>query len=167
MSKIYNQQHFTFKTLSGHTFTVYCETYEHSSGWGHRAWIYEYEGHYYDFSKRQTYYNRTWESFTYETVLKKALYAFFNTKAMKNELECMLMQVKAIAQHEHEKCQAWLDVFTKKYNALSDETKEMLRKKDIVFNTVEQAETVINTALMLDALKQSRRLQEGRIKEYV
>ena len=153
MSKITNKQHFTFKTLNGQTFTIYCETYEHSTGWGHRAWIFEYAGHYYDFSKRQTYYNRTWESFTYETVLKKALNAFFDTRAMRNELNFILQQVEAIARHEHEKCEAWINAFTKKYNALSDETKEMLKKKDIIFNTVDEAETVINAALMLDALK--------------
>ena len=138
MSKIYDQQHFTFKTLCGETFNIYCETYEHSTGWGHRAWIYEYNGNYYQFSKRHTYYNRTWESFTYETVLRDALHAFFNTKATRNELNFMLKQVDAIARHEYKKCEAWIDTFTKKYNALSDEAKEMLKKK---------------AALMIDALK--------------
>ena len=153
MSKIYNKQHFNFKTMDGRDVLIYCETYEHSTGWGHRASIAYVGNSWYDFTKRQTYYNRTWESFTYETVIKKVLYAFWNLKSDRNELEYLLKQVKAIADHEAEKCKAWLDAFTKKYNALSDETKDMLRKKDIVFNTTEEAETVINTALMIDALK--------------
>lgn len=153
MSKITNTQNFYFTTLTGEDVMIHCETYEHQTGWGHRATICYIGNNYLQFTKRQTYYNRTWECFTYETVIHKVLNAYFNSKTEKNELAFIMKQVDAIAQHEHEKAAAWCEAFTKKYNALSDETKDMLRKKDIMFNTTEQAETVINAALMLDALK--------------
>lgn len=153
MAQITNRKNFYFSTLNGEDLMIYCETYEYYNGWGHRATIVCDGNKWPNFTKRQTYYNRTWESFTYETVLKKVIDYYYNLKSQKNDKRFILKQIESIAKNEQEKCEAWLKDFTKKYNSLSEETKETLRKKDIVFNTQEEAETVINTALLIDALK--------------
>lgn len=143
MSKNYNHQQHTFTLPNGTTFTVYCHTYEYNGGWGHRASIIDINGEYVGFTRRQTYYNRTWERFDYETVIEKTLAAYF--KGKKNELARRFLkkQLDAIAERKHEEAEAFVRAFTTAYNALPDATKQKLAASDIMISTEEEAKTVL------------------------
>lgn len=45
-----------------------CEYYETRYSWGHKAWLYR-DGQVIDY-KKITYYNRTWESYQFESILE-------------------------------------------------------------------------------------------------
>ena len=151
MSKTSNFQRFNFKTITGEDVAINCETYEYSGGWGHRACVVYVGDNFINFKKRKTYYNRTWESFDYESVLYKVVSAYFDAK----NTAFINAQIEAIAKHEHEKAEAWAENFIKKYNSLSDDMKNRIKASDIILDTIENADTLINTASIFDALMQN------------
>jgi hypothetical protein len=57
-------------TIDNNT-SILCEVYENSRNWGHRARVFRDGGEV--VKTTQTYYNRTWESFQFQTVLRSAL----------------------------------------------------------------------------------------------
>lgn len=148
MSKISNMQQFRFTTLNGEDVLINCWTYSYSRGWGHRACLVYVGDRFINAEKRITYYNRTWETFEYETMLKKMIYTYFN----KADQKFLNMQVKAIADNEAAQAEAWAAAFTKKFNALSDSTKEKIKNSDILLNSKDEADALINSALLLDSL---------------
>ena len=83
-----------------------------------------------DIIAKACYYNRTWESFKYETVLRKAIEK--QPIADREQLKAIL--IDKTAQDEHEKCEQELAVFQALYNQTSQETKERLAKSDIIMN---------------------------------
>ena len=151
MSKTSNFQRFNFKTITGEDVAINCETYAYSGGWGHRACIVYVGNNFINFKKRITYYNRTWESFDYESVLYKIVDAYFDKK----NIAFINAQIEAIAKHEHEKAEAWANDFIKKYNSLSDDIKNRIKSSDIILDTIEDADNLIKTAMMFDALMQN------------
>lgn len=62
-NKVYNEKDFK---LSDHVL-ITCESYETRYSWGHKAYLL-INGHQ-EAYKKITYYNRTWESYTYQTIL--------------------------------------------------------------------------------------------------
>ena len=148
MSKISNMQQFRFKTLNGEDVLINCWTYSYSSGWGHRACLVYVGDRFINAEKRITYYNRTWEAFKYESMLKKMIYTYFN----KADQKFLNMQVQAIADNEAAQAEAWFNSFVKKYNALSDSTKEKIKNSDVLLNSKDEADALINSALLLDSI---------------
>lgn len=148
MSKTSNFKRFNFKTITGEDVAINCETYEYTGGWGHRACIVYVGNNFINFKKRQTYYNRTRESFDYESVLYKVVSAYFDNK----NIAFINAQIEAIAKHESEKAEAWANNFIKKYNSLSDDIKNRIKSSDIILETIEDADNLIKTASMFDAL---------------
>ena len=148
MSRTSNFQRFNFKTITGEDVAINCETYEYSGGWGHRACVVYVGGDFVNFKKRKTYYNRTRESFDYESVLYKVVSAYFDNK----NVAFINAQIEAIAKHEREKAEAWADNFIKKYNSLSDDIKNRIKSSDIILETIEDADNLIKTASIFDAL---------------
>ena len=152
---ITNRQNFYFKTLSDELYII-CETYEYSRGWGHRARIYYYNNKHYSFEKRITYYNRTWERFTYESMLYKIVREFFNTKKDAPERHFIEMQIKAIGDAKSKECQEWCEKMTKLYNNLSDSTKETLtntlENNIIIFTNQNQVEMTLGLATLMDGI---------------
>lgn len=57
----------TFK-INSHL-SAECETYQTRYSWGHKAWLYR-DGQEISYTKI-TYYNRTWESYEFESILRK------------------------------------------------------------------------------------------------
>ena len=61
----------TKKTKSGNTYKFVNESWSNSNGWGHKTTIirnsYDYEPH------KVRYYNRTWESYTFQTCMSGAV----------------------------------------------------------------------------------------------
>lgn len=148
MAKISDLKQFRFTTLNGEDVLINCWTYSYSRGWGHRACLVYVGDRFINAAKRITYYNRTWEAFKYESMLNKMIYNYFN-KADQKFLE---MQIKAIADNEAAQAEAWFNSFVKKYNALSDSTKEKIKNSDVLLNSKDEADALINSALLLDSL---------------
>lgn len=150
MSNILDSKNFYFKNLEGEDVMIYCEVYSYARGWGHRAYI-VYDGErFINFNKRITYYNRTWEAFKFESVLYKVVSAFYPKK----EAAFIKNQIKAIADQTKAELDAWMAGRFKKYNALSDETKETIKKADVLLTSREEADALINLSLLKDACSQ-------------
>lgn len=148
MAKISDLKQFRFTTLNGEDVLINCWTYSYSRGWGHRACLVYVGDRFINAEKRITYYNRTWEAFKYESMLYKMIYTYFN----KVDQKFLKMQVQAIADNEAAQAEAWFNSFVKKYNALSDSTKEKIKNSDVLLNSKDEADTFINSALLLDSL---------------
>jgi len=143
---------FNFKDTNGNDIQVDCETYEYSRGWGHRATLVYAGGKWYNFSKRKTYYNRTYERFKYESVLYSLFESFYNRKADKDNLDYIIAQLKDIADNESREAEKWFKAFESRYNALSDNTKEHIKNADIILTDKEQAESILKLSEAFDLL---------------
>lgn len=153
MLKRSNFQTFTLKTIEGDEIYISCHTYEHATGWGHRGSIINIGNCWPDFTKRITYYNRTWEAFTYESLIYKLISEYFTGKKQSNNRAFIYAQIKAIAQRHAEEANAWADRFIKTFNALSDSTKEKIKNSNIILESTEQADALLKYGLMLEALQ--------------
>lgn len=60
-----------------------CETYETRYSWGHKAYLYVDERQ--EAYKKITYYNRTWEAYTYQTILSCIVESVSNTIISKED----------------------------------------------------------------------------------
>ena len=146
--KTYDYKTFTFKTLNGDDLSIICFVFDTGRSWGHRAVI-QNTGE----QVKINYYNRTWEAFKYESVLYKAVEAYYPYAKQKAEKALIYKQLKAIAEYKREEAQKWLDDFKKAYDALSDSTKQTLQKSDLFINSIEQGEAILKGAQLLDMIK--------------
>ena len=96
---------------------------------------------------RISYYNRTWESFRYETVLRHAIEKY--PKKMREELTAQL--ITHTSKAEKEKAEKQLDDFKAQYDQLTPENKERLANSGIEINSAEQADGVISMMKMMNA----------------
>ena len=128
---------FIFKTLENKNWTVNCEVYSYPRSWGHRCWS-GVDG---ECNKHHiTYYNRTWESFQFESLLFKALQLDFG--AGSKNYAFIKKQIEAIAMREREKAQKWADEFSSLFSSLSDEKKRAFYDSDIFVENESQAEAL-------------------------
>ena len=118
-----NQQTFTADVTGYGTLYFHAWTTDTRCGFCHSVWCDDLERL---SSKSATtkvsYYNRTWERFDYETVLRRAIEKF--PKAMQQELNDQLIERKAKA--EHERCEAMVGRFKQLHAGLTDRQKEVL-----------------------------------------
>lgn len=148
-----NVKIFKFKNLAGEEIAVRCCVYTYSGGWGHRASLIYINNDYYDFKTRKTYYNRTREAFEFESVLYQLFSKFYNHAKDKNDLNFIRLQLKEIAKNEEEKADAWFNGWLKTFNALSDKTKEKIKSMDLMLESTDQADCLLKTACMMEALQ--------------
>lgn len=106
-----------------------------------------------DIIAKACYYNRTWERFTYETVLNKGIENLDESKETKEELKAILIEGKA--QKEHEECEKFCKSFEALYNGLSEENKEHLKNGlgDNLIQTEEQANAVMGIMKIMTVLQ--------------
>ena len=142
-----NQKIFEFADLNGNPLRIYCNTYETRTSWGHIA-----ESYSPDVKVKHIYYNRTWESFEYESVLLDYAKKLFPLKKDEKNLMFLKAQIKAIADKSHEETEKWVESFEEMYKGLSEGTKEVL-KRSVSVESLEQADALIKGALLLDLLK--------------
>lgn len=110
----------TFKaTVNNKEYSINCYTQSTSYGFRHVAFIDGVWGE--TQLAKAAYYNRTWERFTYETVLKKAIDKL--PKEDRAELYNILIERKA--QAEHEQAEKDIAAFQALYNKTSDNFKQM------------------------------------------
>lgn len=142
-------ERFIFKDKNGTEIEVRCSTQNTRMGFRHVARAH-YNGR--DYTSTISYLNRTWESFKYESVLKRLAnkMAGSDDKNLKAFNDTLGSKAKAV----HEECERWLNNFKKDYDALSDDTKKRLANSDIHITSTEQAESVMKTAKVFDAIKE-------------
>lgn len=151
MTKNSNFKQFIFKNLEGTEIEIDCWTYDNYTGWGHKCdiWI----GGSFFKTKRHSYLNRTWESFTYETLLRESVEAIYNAKKRDRlNREFVMAQIKAIEDQTRAEATAWIDNFQKVWAGLKDETREKIQKMDLSVETMEAANAAIKAAVMLDVI---------------
>lgn len=139
-TKKYNHQYFTAK-IDGKEIEFHCWTTDNPNGFCHYCNTWEYG------NSRCIYYNRTWERFTYESVLLNAIDKF--PKKMQEELRAQIIDRKN--KEEEEKCNAFFEDFKKTYDGLSDKNKEILRNSPEI-QTEEQAKGVLAVMKMMSIL---------------
>ena len=147
-TKQYNVQYFTAK-VNGEEIEFRCYTTNTRCGFCHTA---HYTGWDYELNDtKQTYYNRTWERFDYETVLERAIDKL--PKEVRQGVYDQIIERKAV--EEHEKAEAFLGAFTKMHEALSPENKEALANSDLEIHTEDDAKAVMGLMALM-ALTQDK-----------
>ena len=127
--KHYNTQYFTAKLSEGKELTFVCYTTYTRNGFCHTAHCTSWDSSIND--TKQSYLNRTWERFGYETVLKKAIEKL--PSAIQKPVYDQLIDGKA-AEVEEE-CDKQLEAFQKLHAGLSKENKERLANSGIVMHS--------------------------------
>ena len=128
--KLYGREVFRATTKDGQNFTFTCYGQGTSYGFRHICteglnntteckWIKD------KIIAKACYYNRTYESFEYETVLRKGIQNLDEPKEVKQDLINILIEKKA--QAEHEECERQVKAFESLWNGLSDKNKEHIR----------------------------------------
>lgn len=133
--KFYGKQ--TFKAeVNGNTYVINCYGQDTNYGFRHVAFL--ERGYYEEQLAKACYYNRTWERFQYETVLKNAIEKL--PKADQEQLREILIEKKA--QADHEKCEQELKAFKALYDKTSDTFKEKMAQSDIMLNNEDDVRLV-------------------------
>ena len=144
-TKRYNEKRFTFM-VDGVPVAMTCDTTYTRDGFCHHAFLYGF-GRYQEHT-RAKYYNRTWERFTYESVLRAAVRKL--PKAFRAPLE---LEIDTMATQKAEKVEAFLKAFQRNYRALSDEQKNFLRVNTPHLETSEQAQAVAGMVALMAATR--------------
>ena len=102
-----------------------------------------------DLLSKASYYNRTWEEFTYQSVLRGAISKLDVDEQTRNDLYTILIKREAIKQYE----QAEKDVkaFETLWNGLTEKNKQHIRNGlgDNLIQTEEQAKVVTSVMKMM------------------
>ena len=143
-TKRYNSKTFEF-TVNAEVIRFYCDTTNTRNGFCHHVFA-DGGGKEHEHT-RVSYYNRTWESFEYETALYHAI-----DKFSKNLRESLRLEVEAVALDEHKKAERFIKAFAANFAALSDEQKKFVRDHTPEITNKSQAKTVSASVAMMAAL---------------
>ena len=144
--KHYNTQYFTAK-VGTEEITFVCYTTYTRAGFCHTAHLMGWK---YDINDtKQTYYNRTWERFDYETVLKRAITKL--PSHLQESVYAQLIDRKAV--EEHEKAEAFISGFEKLHASLSDENKERLANSGLEVHSEEDAKGVMGLMALMSLMQ--------------
>lgn len=144
-TKRYNEKRFTFM-VNGQPLSITCDKTYTRDGFCHHAFLYGC-GFYHEHT-RVKYYNRTWERFTYESVLRAAV-----RKLPKQYRAPLELEIDTIATDTAAKADAFLQAFKRNYSALSDEQKDFLRAHTPHQETPDQAKAVAGTVALMAAIR--------------
>lgn len=143
-TKRYNSKTFEF-TVNGEVIRFYCDTTDTKNGFCHHVFA-DGGGKNYEHT-RVSYFNRTWESFEYETALKSAVAKF--RKVLRAPL---LLELQAISLNEHEKAEKFIKAFQANFALLSTEQKKFVRDHTPEITCKNQAKMVNTAVAMMAAL---------------
>lgn len=107
-----------------------------------------------DIIAKATYYNRTWESFRYKTVLRKGIENLNESKEVKEKLHKIL--IEKTAEDEREKCEQQVKAFKNLWNGLNDKNKEHIRNGlgDNLIQSEEQAKAVMGVMALMNLMQE-------------
>lgn len=144
--KQYDIQHFTAK-VNGEEITFRCYTTDTRSGFCHTAHL---MGWSYDITDtKASYYNRTWERFEYESVLKRAIEKL--PKDLQQPVYDQIIDHKAA--EEEKKADEMVLAFDELHSKLSDENKALLANSGIEIHSEEDAKSVMGLMAMMSLLQ--------------
>lgn len=142
MVKQYDVRHFTAK-VNGQEINFRCYTTDTRNGFCHTAicttWDYDTT------PSKVSYYNRTWERFKYETVLKRAIDKL--PKDVREEVYAQIIDGKAA--EEEKKADEMIERFEKLHSGLSDENKKRLAESGIEIHSEADAQSVMGLMAMM------------------
>ena len=143
-TKRYNKVTFTFY-VGIDPVSFYCDTTYTRNGFVHHVhvWGFDKKGEH----SRVIYWNRTWETFVYESALKHAISKF--PKRLQADLR---RQVQKIADRKGEESRRDLEKFTRAFESLSDEKKAAVRKYTPEITNIDQANFVTAAVQMFAAV---------------
>lgn len=95
------------------------------------------------------YINRTWERFTYETALCKAIEKL--PKDLREGAKAVLIDHKA--QEEHERCEKQFEAFKTLYEGLNDANKKHLAESGIVMQSEADVQGVMGTMALMTLMQ--------------
>ena len=139
-------QYFTAK-VNGNEVTFRCYTTWTRNGFCHTA---HYTG--WDYSLTDTkasYYNRTWERFTYESVLKRAIDKL--PTEIRQQVYDQIIDHKAA--EEEQKAEEQFEAFKKLHDGLTPENKERLANSGIEINTESDARGVMGLMALMTLMQ--------------
>ena len=107
-----------------------------------------------DIIAKACYYNRTWESFKYETVLRKGIENLYESDEVKAKLKAIL--IDKTAQDEHERAEQQVKTFENLWNGLNEKNKEHIRNGlgDNLIQTEEQAHAVMGIMAIMNLMQE-------------
>lgn len=143
-TKRYNSKIFEF-IVNGETIRFYCDTTYTKNGFCHHVFA-DGGGKDYEHT-RVSYFNRTWETFEYETALKSAV-----AKFRKCFREPLRLEILVISKSEHEKVEAFCAAFAANFAALSTEQKKFVQEHTPEIQNMDQAKMVNTAVAMLAAI---------------
>lgn len=144
--KQYDVQYFTAK-VNGEEITFRCHTTDTRVGFCHTAhlmgWKYEAT------DTKQTYYNRTWERFEYESVLKRAI------EKLPREIQQAVYDqiIDGKAAEEEKKADEFVEKFQHLHDSLSDENKERLANSGIEIHSEGDAKAVMGLMALMSLMQ--------------
>jgi len=144
--KQYDVRYFSAK-VNGKEIEFRCYTTDTRCGFCHTA---HYIGWKYDITDtKASYYNRTWERFEYESVLKRAI-----EKLPKDMQEAVYGQIiEHKAAEEYEKAEEQVKAFENLYNGLTEENKEHLKNSGIEIRSEEDAKAVMGLMALMKVMQ--------------
>ncbi len=142
MVKHYNTKYFTAK-VNGEELEFACYTTYTRVGFCHTAHLMGWK---YDTTdSKQTYYNRTWERFDYETVLKRAIDKL--PTDVRQQVYDQIIEGKAA--EEEKRAEDMFNSFKTLHDGLSDENKERLANSGIEIHSESDARGVMGLMALM------------------
>lgn len=145
-TKQYDIKHFTAK-VNGEEITFRCYTTDTRSGFCHTAHLMGWK---YDITDtKASYYNRTWERFEYESVLKRAI----------DKLPADIQQpvydqiIDHKAAEEEKKAEDDFNAFKSLHDSLSPENKERLANSGIQINSESDMKGVMGLMALMNIMQ--------------
>ena len=144
--KQYDVRYFSAK-VNGKEIEFRCYTTDTRCGFCHTA---HYVGWDYDLTDtKASYYNRTWERFEYESVLKRAIDKL--PADIQKEVYAQIIEGKAA--EEEKKAEDMVKSFEALHSALSTEDKERLANSGIEIHSEEDAHAVMGLMTLMNLMK--------------
>ena len=145
--KQYDTRYFTAK-VNGKEYEFRCYTTWTRNGFCHTA---HYVGWDYDLTDtKASYYNRTWERFKYESVLKRAIEKL--PTDVRQQVYDQIIDHKAA--EEEKKADEMVKSFEALHSSLSDENKERLANSGIEIRTEDDARGVMGLMALMKIMQQ-------------
>ena len=103
-----------------------------------------------EYTSKACYYNRTWESFEYETVLKKAIETL--PKDIQGFVKASI--IDGTRESVKRECENFMKAFKMEYEILTPEMKEIMAKRTI--ETEQQAKSTLAVMTMANLMKDNK-----------
>lgn len=144
--KQYDVRYFSAK-VNGKEIEFRCYTTDTRCGFCHTA---HYVGWDYDLTDTKvSYYNRTWERFTYESVLKRAIDKL--PTDVRQQVYDQIIDHKAV--EEEKKAEEQFEAFKKLHEGLNEENKERLANSGIEIHSESDAKAVMGLMALMSIMQ--------------